>query len=166
MNRADEYNELITSIKDTIYRLVVSIVIDSATAEDIVQDVSERVWRARDAVLQSEHPRAYVCRIAHNLAIDCVRKRQRERSITIEGVAVDGNSESNIRDMASLTQRIISQLPTKQQLIIHMRDVEGYEFEEIAQIAECDEVSVRMNLSRARKRVREELIKMMSYGVR
>jgi RNA polymerase sigma-70 factor (ECF subfamily) len=47
-----------------------------------------------------------------------------------------------------------------------MRDVEGYEFEEIAQIAECDEVSVRMNLSRARKRVREELIKMMSYGVR
>jgi RNA polymerase sigma-70 factor (ECF subfamily) len=105
--------------------------------------------------------------MAHNLAIDRVRQHQRERSIAVEGVVVeDGNSVSNIKDMAEITRKIIAQLPDKQQLIIHMRDVEGYEFEEIAQIAECDEVSVRMNLSRARKRVREELIKMMSYGVR
>ena len=167
VNRAEEYNELITSIRDTLYRLALSIVVDSATAEDIVQDVSERVWRARDAVLHSQHPKAYVCRMAHNLAIDRVRQRQRERSIAFEGVAVeDGNSESNIRDMASLTRKIISELPAKQQLIMHLRDVEGYEFEEIARIAECDEVSVRMNLSRARKRVREELITMMSHGVR
>jgi RNA polymerase sigma-70 factor (ECF subfamily) len=68
--------------------------------------------------------------------------------------------------MAALTQRIIASLPTKQQLIMHMRDVEGYELDEIAAIAECDETSVRMNLSRARKRVREELIKAMNYGVR
>lgn len=167
VNRAEEYNELITSIRDTLYRLALSIVVDSATAEDIVQDVSEKVWRARDAVLHSQHPKAYVCRMAHNLAIDRVRQRQRERSIAFEGVAVeDGNSESNIRDMASLTRKIISELPAKQQLIMHLRDVEGYEFEEIARIAECDEVSVRMNLSRARKRVREELITMMSHGVR
>lgn len=167
MNSIEKYKELITSIRDTLYRLALSIVVDSATAEDIVQDVSERVWRARDTVLQSEHPKAYICRMAHNLAIDCVRQRGRERGIALEGVAVeDGNSESNIRDMVALTRKIISQLPDKQQLIIHLRDVEGYEFEEIAQIAECDETSVRMNLSRARKRVREELITMMSHGVR
>jgi RNA polymerase sigma-70 factor (ECF subfamily) len=167
VNSIEEYKELITSIRDTLYRLALSIVVDSATAEDIVQDVSERVWRARDKVLHSEHPKAYICRMAHNLAIDRVRQHQRERSIALEGVAVeDGNSVSNIKDMAEITRKIIAQLPDKQQLIIHMRDVEGYEFEEIAQIAECDEVSVRMNLSRARKRVREELIKMMSYGVR
>ena len=167
MNSIEKYKELITSIRDTLYRLALSITSDGATAEDVVQDVCERVWRARDTVLQSEHPKAYICRMAHNLAIDRVRQRGRERGIALEGVAIeDGNSESNIRDMVALTRKIISQLPDKQQLIIHLRDVEGYEFEEIAQIAECDETSVRMNLSRARKRVREELIKMMSYGVR
>ena len=167
MNSIEKYKELITSIRDTLYRLALSITSDGATAEDVVQDVCERVWRARDTVLQSEHPKAYICRMAHNLAIDRVRQRGRERGIALEGVAIeDGNSESNIRDMVALTRKIISQLPDKQQLIIHLRDVEGYEFEEIAQIAECDETSVRMNLSRARKRVREELITMMSYGVR
>lgn len=167
MNSIEKYKELITSIRDTLYRLALSITSDGATAEDVVQDVCERVWRARDTVLQSEHPKAYICRMAHNLAIYRVRQRGRERGIALEGVAIeDGNSESNIRDMVALTRKIISQLPDKQQLIIHLRDVEGYEFEEIAQIAECDETSVRMNLSRARKRVREELITMMSYGVR
>jgi len=68
--------------------------------------------------------------------------------------------------MAALTREIIASLPPKQQLIIHMRDVEGYEFDEIAEIAECDENSVRMNLSRARKRVREELLIAMNHGVR
>lgn len=162
-----EYTSLIESIKDTAYRLALRIVGDSSLAEDILQDVYERVWRARDTVLQSEHPRAYVCRIAHNLAIDRVRERGRERGIEIDSHgAMDGNRETDLSDMASLTRQIIASLPPKQQLIMYMRDVEGYEFDEIATIAECDETSVRMNLSRARKRVREELIKAMNYGVR
>ena len=162
-----EYTSLIESIKDTAYRLALRIVGDSSLAEDILQDVYERVWRARDTVLQSEHPRAYVCRITHNLAIDRVRERGRERGIEIDGHgAMDGNRETDLSDIATLTRQIIASLPPKQQLIMHMRDVEGYEFDEIAAIAECDETSVRMNLSRARKRVREELIKAMNYGVR
>ncbi len=162
-----EYTSLIASIKDTAYRLALRIVGDSSLAEDILQDVYEKVWMARDAVLHSEHPRAYVCRITHNLAIDRLRERGRERGIYIDRYgATDGNAQADLSDMAALTQQIIATLPPKQQLIIHMRDVEGYEFDEIAAIAECDETSVRMNLSRARKRVREELINAMNYGVR
>jgi RNA polymerase sigma-70 factor (ECF subfamily) len=56
-------------------------------------------------------------------------------------------------------------LPDKQRIIIHLRDVEGYEFEEIAQIIESDEASVRVNLSRARKRVKEQLLNAINYGL-
>lgn len=162
-----EYTSLVASVKDTVYRLALRILGDSDMAYDVVQDVYEKVWRARDAIVHSEHPKAYVCRITHNLAIDRVRKRERERNIGIDGCsATDGNKVADISDMAALTKRIIATLPPKQQLIMHMRDVEGYEFEEIAAIAECDATSVRMNLSRARKTVREELIKAMNYGVR
>lgn len=45
-----------------------------------------------------------------------------------------------------------------------MRDVEGFEIEEIAEILESDQTSVRMNLSRARKYVREQVIKAMRHG--
>ena len=68
--------------------------------------------------------------------------------------------------MAELTRRLIQQLPERQRLTIHMRDVEGYELEEIANILDSDEASVRVNLSRARKNIREELIKIMNYGVK
>lgn len=163
----DRYTELLLSVRDTVYRLALGIIGDSAMAEDILQDVYEKVWRARDTVLNSEHPKAYICRITHNLAIDRLRQRQRERSLSIDKAgADDGNRLTEMNDIATLTRRIIATLPPKQQLIIHMRDVEGYEFEEIATIAECDETSVRMNLSRARKRVREELLIAMNHGVR
>jgi len=61
-----DYTTLIDTVKDTAYRLALGIVGDSSMAEDILQDVYERVWRARDTVLQSEHPKAYICRMTHN----------------------------------------------------------------------------------------------------
>ena len=67
--------------------------------------------------------------------------------------------------MVMLTKRFISELPERQRIVIHLRDVEGYELEDIAQILETDEASVRVNLSRARKRIKEQLLNAMNYGV-
>jgi RNA polymerase sigma-70 factor (ECF subfamily) len=67
--------------------------------------------------------------------------------------------------MAALTNRFISALPDKQRIAIHLRDVEGYEIEEIAQILETDEASVRVNISRARKRIKEQLLNALNYGL-
>lgn len=168
MKSDKEYIEFISALRDTVYRLARSIITDEAEAEDIAQDVFERVWRARDTVLSSNHPRAYVCRMAHNLAIDRQRAKQRSQSFALDERTVGGNgdSDTNTKDMAELTRRLIQQLPERQRLTIHMRDIEGYELEEIANILDSDEASVRVNLSRARKNIREELIKMMNYGVR
>ena len=107
--------------------------------------------------------------MAHNLAIDRLRQQQRQRNISLDNVKrgiSDGNKDSDNGDIAILTRKIISTLPEKQRLAIHMRDVEGYEIEEISQILEIDETSVRMNLSRARKSVRAQLIKTINYGVK
>lgn len=69
-----------------------------------------------------------------------------------------------IKDMAQFTRQVIASLPERQRVAIEMRDVEGYEIEEIAAILECDTASVRMNISRARKRVRDEVLKALNYG--
>lgn len=159
----EQYTELILSVKDTVFRLAKTITASRVEAEDITQDIYEKVWRARDAVLNSSHPRAYVCRMARNLAIDCTRRRRESVEIT-DRVVEDGNKTVIVGDMAELTKKIISRLPEKQQAAIHLRDVEGYEIEEIAEVLECDQVSVRMNLSRARKSVREQLLKALKYG--
>jgi RNA polymerase sigma-70 factor (ECF subfamily) len=57
-------------------------------------------------------------------------------------------------------------LPEKQKLVIHLRDVEGYSFEEMSEVLEMDEVALRVNLSRARKKVKEEILKIVNYGIK
>jgi RNA polymerase sigma-70 factor (ECF subfamily) len=162
-----QYIEFFSQHRDTLYRLALSICGDSAEAEDVVQDVFERVWRTRDEILSHTYPKAYICRIAHNLAIDRQRTKIRRQAYTIneEITTNDITISAELSDIASITQQAIASLPEKQRLAIHLRDVEGYEIEEIAEVLGCDNTSVRMNLSRARKSVREELIKTMNYGV-
>ena len=168
MKTEAQYIEFFSEHRDTLYRLTFNICGDSIEAEDIVQDVFERVWRARDKVLSSSHPKAYICRIAHNLAIDRERTRRRRQTFSVneEITTNDISISAELSDITSITQRAIASLPEKQRVAIHLRDVEGYEIEEIAEVLECDSTSVRMNLSRARKSIRERIINAMNYGVK
>ena len=168
MKTEAQYIEFFSEHRDTLYRLTFNICGDSIEAEDIVQDVFERVWRARDKVLSSSHPKAYICRIAHNLAIDRERTKMRRQTFVIneETTTNDINISAELSDITCITLRAIASLPEKQRLAIHLRDVEGYEIEEIAEVIGCDNTSVRMNLSRARSSVRESVTKALNYGVK
>ncbi|GHT26780.1 hypothetical protein AGMMS4957_22200 [Bacteroidia bacterium] len=63
----------------------------------------------------------------------------------------------------ALVKQIIEHLPELQRQIIRMRDVEGYELQEIADITATQITAVTVNLSRARKKVRETYLKIMNY---
>ena len=165
-----KYIELITKLRDTIYRLARSIIGDDAEAEDVMQDIFERVWKARDKVLSCNNPQAYICRMTRNLAIDHQRAKRFKQLFTKEEekqlAMSDGNKDASINDMATLTLKLIQQLPEPQRTIIHLRDIEGYEMADIAEIVERDEPTVRVALSRARKSIRLQLIEIINHGVK
>ena len=69
------------------------------------------------------------------------------------------------RDSISLVEKFIKTLPVQEQLIIQLRDIEQYEFKEIAEVLEMKETAIRVALSRARKTLKEKLIKAHNYGV-
>lgn len=168
METESQYIEFFSEHRDTLYRLALSICGDSVEAEDIVQDVFERFWRARDKVLQAAYPKAYICRIAHNLAIDRERTRARHEVFTIKEETASHSNDLfvELSDIKGITQQAIASLPEKQRLAIHLRDIEGYEIEEIAEVIGGDNNSVRMNLSRARNSVREIVTKALNYGIK
>ena len=166
MKTEAQYIEFFSEHRDTLYRLAFNICGDSAEAEDIVQDLFERVWRVKEKVFNSAYPRAYICRMAHNLAIDRKRTRLRRQTFAINEEIATIDTSAELSDITSITQRAIASLPEKQRIAIHLRDVEGYEIEEIAEVTGCDGNSVRMNLSRARKSIRESIINAMNYGVK
>jgi len=64
-----------------------------------------------------------------------------------------------------LVEKFIKTLPVQQQLIIQLRDIEQYEFKEIAEVLDMKETAIRVALSRARKTLKEKLIKAHNYGV-
>jgi RNA polymerase sigma-70 factor (ECF subfamily) len=60
---------------------------------------------------------------------------------------------------------LIENLPDQQKLIIQLRDIEQYDFEEICSMLQMKPTAVRVSLSRARKTIREQLTKQHNYGV-
>ena len=103
--------------------------------------------------------------VAKNLSLDKLKQcRPVGEDITL--LSLDSGTrnpaeELEQHDMVGRVRFLISKLPTLQQVIIRMKDIEGYELAEIAEITGSQVEAVRMNLSRARKKIREQLMKEM-----
>ena len=136
-------------------------------AEDIVQEVFLKLWSMRDRLDAYESVEALAFKMSRNKTLD---ELKRSRSESLENIAVSdynaciatSNPETIVeqKDLADHIKRFIGMLPTLQQTIVRMKDVEGYELSEIATITDTQIESVRVNLSRARKRLREQLIQL------
>lgn len=170
MNGTD-FDVSVLSMKDRIFRLAASMLGDRAEAEDATQDILEKLWRQRSALDRYGNIEAFVYTSARNGCIDRIRSR-RMRLQKAAGIAHETKQTDDVvrrielKDAKEAVDRIIAELPEKQQLAIHLRDVEEMEFAEIAEITGMDEANVRVALSRARKTVREQLIRIMDHGVK
>ena len=137
---------------------------DSSDAEDVVQEVMLKLWNIRQKLEEYNSIEALAVRITHNLCMDMWRSKRTDQ-VSLDQVPVVSQTVNPERvlegnDEIRLMREIISSLPTLQQTIIRMKDIEEYETEEIAQITRCSSESIRSNLSRARKKVRDIYLKI------
>lgn len=156
-------------MKDSAYRYALTILGNAMDAEDMVQDTYSKLWLMREELDKFENLEAYVLRVVRNLCIDKLRadrlhEDKLEEAFINQSEVGPGQGE-DLRDMQALVKKLISQLPEKSRTVIHLRDVEGYEMEEIADIVGEDVASLRVRLSRARKTIREQMIKVINYGL-
>ena len=164
MNNA-AFTSFLTSVRPKLYRFSLSLLKRHDAAEDVVQEVGLRLWKG--ITFGSEHPHieALAMCTAKNLCIDYLRKESRQNGYVSDNIvtktksAFERNPQLILEDkeLHQFICKFIDRLPVQQQMCIRLRDVEGYELEEIARILECEEGSVRTNLSRARKRIREQI---------
>lgn len=129
-------------------------------AEDVVQEVCLRLWHMRENIDQYKNVKALCVTMTKNLSIDKVRCRRNEAGddelFKIETKREDiPDKMLEIKDRQYLIRNVIKQLPTLQQQVLHLKDIEGYETGEIVEILGINSESVRNNLSRARRRLRE-----------
>lgn len=155
-------------LKDKLYRFSKRILNDETEAQDVVQDVLMKLWNMRNDLNKYNNLEALSMTMVKNQSFDKARRKntryEKAESLKFDSETVVQADDMEHRELSVHIKRLINQLPEPQRTIIHLRDVEDYDFEEIAPLVEMTVETIRVNLSRARKKVREEMKKIMSYG--
>ncbi len=166
---ATEFNRELIPLQQSVFRYALAILGNEMDAEDATQDSFAKLWTMRDNLDGLDNLEAYVLRMVRNLCIDRMRAERLHEDKLEEAFAdkdeLGSGQREDVKDMDALVKKLIRQLPEKSRTVIHLRDVEGYEMDEIAAIVGEDVPTLRVRLSRARKSIREQMIKMMNYGL-
>lgn len=158
-------------LKNEIFRLALRITLNREEAEDIVQDTLIKVWNNRDNWDNIESIEAYSLRIARNLSLDSLRHHGNHADTLSDEQAESPDTASNPfqaaaqKDSVAQVRRIIDHLPEKQRSCIQLRDFEGKSYKEIAQLMDITEEQVKVNIFRARQRIKQEFQAFNRYGL-
>lgn len=158
--------------RDCLYRLALSITLDTAEAEDVVQDTMLKAWERRDEWAQIKNMQAWLLQIAKNLALDSKKKMGRTTPLPtspqdktfVENAIVVPQGTDTSGDF-SLIAHLIAQLTPPQDDIVRLRDIEGYSYREIAAQLNLTEDQVRVYLHRARTKLREKYAAIQGFGL-
>lgn len=149
----------LTDLRHSAYRLAYALLKDREEAEDLVQDVLLKLWTLKDETQEIENLRAYLLRMIRNRSLDVIKQNKNSSSTSLkDDVADNVREEGRHVDRFSKAMEEINKLPETQRTMLQLRDVEGLNYSEIAEILEMEEGAVRTNLSRARNKVREAII--------
>ena len=160
----------ILPLKDKLFRLALRITLDRAETEDVVQDTMIRVWNKRDEWQQFESVEAYCLIVAKNLAIDRSQKKDAQNVELSPEMAEEADTSGPYdrlvnNERMKIIHRLIDELPEKQRLIMQLRDIEGESYKDIAKVLQLTEEQVKVNLFRARQKVKQRYIEIDEYGL-
>ena len=164
----NEFVQLITPFKDKVFRLAKRLLVSTEEAEDVTQDVLVKLWNKNESLSGYASVEALAMTMTKNHCLDQLKAKRSSNLRIVHNNYTDREPclQQKVEDNDSLTwvAKIINQLPEQQRMIIQLREVEQYEFEEIAKLLEMNETAIRVALSRARKTIREHMLKTHRYG--
>src|SRR5690606_39263244 len=164
----NEFITIVMPLKDKLYRLAKRILVSKDEAEDAVQEIFMKLWKGKQQIENYKSPEAFAITMTKNYCLDRLKSKQASNlKIVHSNFQTSENIEKNIEanDGVELVFQIMETLPEQQKLVLQLRDVEQFEFSEIAKMLESNETAIRVALSRARKTVRDEMIKKYNYGI-
>jgi RNA polymerase sigma factor (sigma-70 family) len=169
MNQIEFINS-IKPFKDKVFRLAKRLLVSTEEAEDATQEVLVKLWNKVQVLENYNSIEAYAMTITKNYCLDQLKSKRASNLKIVHNNYADKETglQQKMEDKDSLlwVEKWINDLPEQQKVIIQMRDVEQYEFEEIAKILEINETAIRVALSRARKTIREKLTNTHNYGIK
>ena len=162
------YIETIQHVEQKLYRLAKRLLVSHEEAQDATQEVLVKVWQRSSELSHVKSIEAYAMTMVKNYCYDRLRSKQASNmsiEYSIHDKSHDQSAAFEAKDRLFFVEKIVNNLPDKQKLIWQLRDVEGATFEEITEVVQMEPIAIRVNLSRARKKIKESLEQIDAYGI-
>ena len=132
------------------------VIADSEGAEDVLQDSFVRLWRKQYPLQSEKEAEALLTRTVRNASIN---EKRRRRGVPLETDIVDESPDAVEKERAydELKRKIDSELTSTQKYILEEKEYGGRTLEEIARELKMEPAAVRMQLSRARKKLKDSI---------
>ncbi len=178
----EAYGQLVILYQDRLYNAVLRLVGDREEARELTQEAFTRGLMKLDSFRGDASPYTWLFRIAVNLAISQLRKIKRHRVFSLDASGRNGNGRHGTDDQASsLVDRLASQdtprppdgleareqgeavlaalgrLDAEYRAVLVMRDIEGFDYQQMADVLGLPLGTLKSRLFRARLALRDEL---------
>jgi len=165
-----EFLNIVMPFKDKVFRLAKRLLVSQEEAEDATQEILIKLWRNKQKIQDYRNVEAFSMTMTKNFCLDRLKSKHAQNLKIVHSNYQDHNvslqKQVELNDSVDWVSKIMEELPEQQKIILQLRDIEQYEFSEIAKMLDINETAIRVSLSRARKTLREKLTKTHSYGVR
>ena len=153
--KSSEFKLLVMPYSSRLYRMAFRLMSSREEAEDIVQEVYVKLWAMRNDLDKYNSIEALCVRITRNLCLDHLRRRKvnhdamKAETIKEQSYPETPSESLEKKENAELLHTLISALPEPQRSLVHLRHLEGKEYEEIAEMVNMNVNAIRVSISRA-----------------
>lgn len=160
----EAFKQHILPLKDKLFRFALHLLQNAHEAEDAVQDVMAGIWARREEWPQWNNIAAYCMTATRNTCLDRLRRRrirqvQEEQGRQIRSTETDPYEKVTNKETIARIRECMDGLPSGQQQVIRLRELEGFSYAEIAQVLDMTMEQVKVNLHRGRNTIRKIIIK-------
>jgi RNA polymerase sigma-70 factor (ECF subfamily) len=158
------FQQRILPMKDKLYRLALRLLQNVQEAEDAVQETMIRIWGRRDEWDKWKSLEAYCMISMKNGCLDRLRKQKvqplrEEKAWDLASADKDPQEKMMAKEATIQIRKCMDELPQHQQLVIQLREIEGFSYNEIADVLDMSLDQVKVNLFRARNAIKRSIIK-------
>ncbi|MCF8243342.1 MAG: RNA polymerase sigma factor [Melioribacteraceae bacterium] len=162
------FEQLIRQHQNYCFRIAFRILLDEDEAKDAVQESLIKLWKNLHKFDYSSKFTTWLYKIVFNSCMDKIKMNKRKANNKLDNHILDNifdadfSMQNNIenKDMASIINELTNQLDEKQRIVFTLRDFESLSINEIAELMNSTENTVKVNLFYARKNINKKLKKL------
>lgn len=149
--------------KNRLYGYILRLTDSPEMAEDVVQDVFMKLWKNRAGLVEIDHFRGYLFRMAQHHAINAFKRMAAEtllladKSLQPATMMTHAEEALELKDVQQLLHKVVAKLPPQQKLVYTLSREQGLKHEEIAASLSISLSTVNKHMVQALRAIREQL---------